>query len=165
MLLPAGLPRRIPASRCPLKRADLQLAHATPKNTQPLATETHQEQNSHRGAFLAPSLGLSSPASACPAVARLCSSIVCVSSASAGMLFCQRNINYTSDAHKGQRGLFSFHGSQPRRSYPDGVIPTGGCLNVPHAASRSGRITRSSAGKAAAAKRQWLNWSSVSAGL
>uniref|UniRef100_A0A8C0ICM6 ADP-ribosylation factor-like protein 14 n=1 Tax=Bubo bubo TaxID=30461 RepID=A0A8C0ICM6_BUBBB len=45
------------------------------------------EQNSHHGAFLAPSLGLSSPATDCPAVTKLCSSIVCVSSASAGMLF------------------------------------------------------------------------------
>uniref|UniRef100_A0A663F183 ARF like GTPase 11 n=1 Tax=Aquila chrysaetos chrysaetos TaxID=223781 RepID=A0A663F183_AQUCH len=45
------------------------------------------ERNSHRGAFLAPSLGLSSPAVACPAVARFCSSIACVSGASAGLVF------------------------------------------------------------------------------
>lgn len=118
----------------------------------PLATRKTSEQNSHHWLQLFPQ----SPGSAylpyvCPVLQQ------------GRFLPEQYKLHQKCTQETG--ALLSYHGSQPQCSYLDGLMPTEGYLNMLHGASRSARITLSSARKSAAAKREWLNWSSVSKGL
>lgn len=119
-----------------LSRSAADTHRGMPSHSPLKPTKMTSKQNSHHGTFLAPSLGLSSPAAVCLLFQALfihCVHVQCFS----GDAFCQININYNRDVHNRQTRFYSFCGSQPRCRYPDGVIPTGGCLNVSHAASVS----------------------------